>query len=62
MNLLQTKLRMPPLRREHIPRPRLRRMLQGGLDGRLMLVAAPAGFGKTTLLCGWLRGRDLPLA
>jgi LuxR family maltose regulon positive regulatory protein len=62
MNLLQTKLRMPPLRREHLPRPRLHRLLQGGLDGRLTLVSAPAGFGKTTLLCEWLRGHDLPVA
>ena len=62
MNLIQTKLRMPPLRREHVLRPRLHQLLRAGLDGRLTLVSAPAGFGKTTLLCEWLRGLDLPVA
>ena len=62
MNLLQTKLRMPPVRREHVPRPRLHRLLRAGLDGRLTLVSAPAGFGKTTLLCEWLQEMDLPVA
>ena len=62
MNLLQTKLRIPPVRREHVPRPRLHALLNAGLARRLTLVSAPAGFGKTTLVCEWLETLDLPVA
>jgi LuxR family maltose regulon positive regulatory protein len=62
MNLLQSKLRMPPVRREHIPRPRLRALLRPGLEGRLILLSAPAGFGKTSLLSEWVQSLDLPVA
>ncbi|MEJ2207460.1 MAG: LuxR C-terminal-related transcriptional regulator [Anaerolineae bacterium] len=48
--LLATKLYIPPLRRDSVPRPRLRERLNEGLHHRLVLVSAPAGFGKTTLL------------
>ena len=37
-----------------IPRPRLIRYLNEGRSGKLTLVAAPAGFGKTTLVVDWL--------
>jgi LuxR family maltose regulon positive regulatory protein len=37
-----------------VARPRLRDRLDRGLDAKLMLVSAPAGFGKTTLLVDWL--------
>ena len=36
------------------PRPRLSERLDRGAASKLMLVSAPAGFGKTTLLAGWL--------
>ena len=62
MNLLQAKLRMPPVRREHLPRPRLHALLRTGLESRLTLLSAPAGFGKTTLLSEWLSALDLPVA
>lgn len=48
--LLATKLNVPPLRPERVPRPRLVERLIQGLDRKLTLVSAPAGFGKTTLL------------
>ena len=39
-----------------VPRPRLSDRLSRGIDARLTLVSAPAGFGKTTLLVpGWLQ-------
>ncbi|MBM3122426.1 MAG: hypothetical protein FJZ97_09620, partial [Chloroflexi bacterium] len=62
MNLLQTKLRIPPVRRELVPRARLHAVLQEGLDRRLILVSAPAGFGKTTVVCDWLETLGLPVA
>src|SRR5262249_8689535 len=52
--LLTTKLSVPRTRPTLVPRPRLLARLNDGLSGRLTLVAAPAGFGKTTLLSDWL--------
>ncbi|CAA9286302.1 MAG: Transcriptional activator of maltose regulon, MalT [uncultured Chloroflexi bacterium] len=37
-----------------MPRHRLRERLNRGAEAKLTLVAAPAGFGKTTLLADWL--------
>ena len=48
--LLQTKLYIPSQRPELITRGRLIERLHAGLHGKLTLVAAPAGFGKTTLV------------
>ncbi len=48
--LLQTKLYLPPPRSGLVLRPRLIERLNAGLHGRLTLVCAPAGFGKTTLV------------
>lgn len=39
----------PPLPASYIPRPRLCERLLEGLTGRLLLVSAPAGFGKSSL-------------
>ena len=52
--LLQTKLFVPRSRRGLVPRPRLTERLDRGAASKLMLVSAPAGFGKTTLLAEWL--------
>jgi LuxR family maltose regulon positive regulatory protein len=56
--LLKTKLYIPPVRPELVSRPRLIEQLDAGLyPGRVLtLVAAPAGFGKTTLVSAWVRG------
>jgi LuxR family maltose regulon positive regulatory protein len=53
-SLLQTKLYIPPIRRELVSRPRLVERLNAGLNGSLTLVSAPAGFGKTTLVSEWV--------
>src|SRR5579863_5575587 len=52
--LLKTKLYVPRSRRGLVPRPRLSERLDRGAASRLVLVSAPAGFGKTTLLTEWL--------
>ncbi|MDD0841932.1 LuxR C-terminal-related transcriptional regulator [Pseudomonas sp. Gutcm_11s] len=39
----------PPLPAGHVLRPRLCERLEAGMDGRLLLVCAPAGFGKSSL-------------
>jgi len=51
--LLRTKFYVPPARPEWVSRPRLLAMLDGGLNCKLTLLSAPAGFGKTTLLAAW---------
>ena len=52
--LIETKLHVPPPRRNLVPRQRLLARLDDAADARLILVAAPAGFGKTTLVAEWL--------
>jgi LuxR family maltose regulon positive regulatory protein len=52
--LLETKLYLPRAPRGLVPRPRLSERLDHGAAAKLMLVSAPAGFGKTTLLAEWL--------
>jgi LuxR family maltose regulon positive regulatory protein len=52
-NLLQTKLAIPPVRTDRVPRPRLIQLLSNGLERPLTLICAPAGFGKTTLITDW---------
>src|SRR5215211_8684610 len=56
--VIETKLRVPSPRPEQVPRPRLLEMLEEGLDGRVTLLSAPAGYGKTILLSQWLRSRE----
>jgi len=56
--ILDTKLHAPPLRPNAVPRPCLIERLDGGLQSRLILVSAPAGFGKTSLVSEWVAGRS----
>jgi len=60
--LLKTKLYIPSVRPELVPRPRLIERLNAGLHRKLTLISAPAGFGKTTLLSEWIGGCDWPVA
>jgi LuxR family maltose regulon positive regulatory protein len=60
--LLATKLHVPRLQPGFLYRPRLAEALDEGLARRLILVCAPAGFGKTALLAHWARSGDRPVA
>src|SRR5829696_1495970 len=60
--ILATKLYVPPPQPRVVLRPRLTERLDEGVHHRLTLVSAPAGFGKTTLLGGWLAGCERPSA
>ena len=51
--IIATKLYVPKRRRGLVARPRLKDKLRVDDDVRLVLVSAPAGFGKTTLLTEW---------
>jgi len=55
--LLTTKLHIPLPRPTLVPRPRLIEKLDAGLHAacKLILISAPAGYGKTTLVSSWLR-------
>ena len=60
--LLATKLYIPRLRPNVVIRPRLIERLNEGLHGKLTLISAPAGFGKTTLVSEWVLGYERPPA
>jgi len=60
--LLTTKLYISPVRPGLVSRPRLIERLNAGLRGKLTLISAPAGFGKTTLLSEWVAGCGRPVA
>lgn len=55
--LLTTKFMMPSTQRTLIRRSRLENLLTDGSKYPVTLISAPAGFGKTSLMEGWLRGR-----
>ena len=58
--ILSTKLHLPGVRTGIVERPRLIARLDEGMraGGRLTLVCAPAGFGKSCLLASWLHGAE----
>lgn len=50
--LLATKLYIPAARLNRVPRPRLDKLLNSSRP--LIVIAAPAGFGKTTAISQWI--------
>lgn len=60
--LLHTKLRVPRSTPTLLSRPRLTTQLGPQPEGRLTLLSAPAGFGKTTLVTDWIRQQNSPVA
>ncbi|HEX6387097.1 MAG TPA: LuxR C-terminal-related transcriptional regulator, partial [Anaerolineae bacterium] len=53
-SLLLTKIQAPPRASSIVSRSRLTDKMDQGLAGKLILISAPAGFGKSTLVTEWL--------
>jgi LuxR family maltose regulon positive regulatory protein len=60
--LAEAKLAVPALRPGMVDRPRIARALNAGGGAPLTLVAAPAGYGKTTAVRAWCESLDGALA
>jgi LuxR family maltose regulon positive regulatory protein len=60
--LVQAKLAVPSVRHGVVDRPRVSRALDAGRAVSLTLVAAPAGYGKTTAVRAWCARREAALA
>ena len=60
--LLSTKLIIPHQSNTLVPRPRLIERLNNGLNGKLTLLSAAGGYGKTTLLSAWLSSQNFSVA
>lgn len=60
--MLLTKLHIPPAGNNIIHRSELHEKLNIGLSRKLILVSAPAGFGKTTVVSDWINQNKIPAA
>ena len=60
--LLRTKFLVPQPAADRVPRPLLLEWLESRLDKRLILLSAPPGYGKTTLLVDFITASSLPAA
>src|SRR3954453_9519933 len=58
--ILATKLYLPLPPPRAVLRSRLTERLNDGLERKVTLVSAPAGFGKTTLISAWVAGCERP--
>src|SRR5512142_1257511 len=57
----KTKIIVPHRRPELLSRPRLLESLKSLLDNKLLLLAAPAGYGKTSLLIDLTQNMEMPI-
>ncbi|MCR8842065.1 LuxR C-terminal-related transcriptional regulator [Paenibacillus sp. SC116] len=61
-SMISTKLYIPQTRSPLVRRTRLTETLEKGVQNKLTLVSASAGYGKTTLVSNWLTYCDRPAA
>src|SRR6266540_229582 len=59
--LLATKIGIPRIRPDLLPRSHLIGRLEEATSRDVVLVSTPAGFGKTTLLTSWAKRTQRPL-
>src|SRR6266540_1670780 len=59
--LLATKIGIPTIRPDLLPRSHLIGRLEEATSRDVVLVSTPAGFGKTTLLASWAKRTERPL-
>ena len=52
--ILATKLYVPPCQSKAVRRSHLIERLNSGMQHKLTLISAPAGYGKTTILSQWI--------
>src|SRR5690242_20419664 len=64
LTVVPTKVNPPHIRTDVVIRPRMMEILNEGSTrpSAFMLVSAPAGYGKTTLIVSWLRSINQPYA
>ncbi len=60
--MLLTKLHIPPAGNNVVHRSDLFEKLNSGLSRKLILVSAPAGYGKTTLISDWISQNKISAA
>ena len=60
--MLLTKLHIPPAGNNIVHRSELFEKLNLGLSRKLVLISAPAGFGKTTVVSDWIYQNKIPAA
>ena len=58
--MLLTKLHIPSPGKDLVHRSILFESLNEGLNRKLILISAPAGFGKTTALSDWIDRNTMP--
>ncbi|MEN6434250.1 MAG: hypothetical protein ABFD58_00380, partial [Anaerolineaceae bacterium] len=59
--ITRTRIIVPRVRGDFLSRPRLLEILDGLIDKKLILVSAPAGYGKTSLLVDYVNRLEIPV-
>lgn len=60
--MLKSRLEKPLLNKRVVERPRLMSLLKENEDKQVILVSAPAGYGKSVAISQWSKQQDCPIA